>query len=54
MCWPIATTKALTSTGLDDPKLKDLKIGVFQTSGLREALAKRGIVDNVSAASANP
>jgi ankyrin repeat protein len=25
-----------------------LKIGVFQTSGIREALAKRGIVDNVS------
>ena len=40
--------KGLELTGLDDPKLKDLKIGVFQTSGIREALAKRGIVDNVS------
>ena len=30
-----------------DPKLKDLKIGVFQTSGIRIALAKRGIVNNV-------
>ena len=40
--------KGLKLTGLDDPKLKDLKIGVFQTSGIREALAKRGIVDNVS------
>jgi quinoprotein dehydrogenase-associated probable ABC transporter substrate-binding protein len=40
--------KGLELTGLDDPKLKDLKIGVFQTSGIREALAKRGVVDNVS------
>ena len=39
--------KGLELTGLDDPKLKDLKIGVFQTSGVRRALAKRGIVDNV-------
>lgn len=40
--------KGLELTGLDDAKLKDLKIGVFQTSGIREALAKRGIADNVS------
>jgi len=39
--------KGLELTGLDDPKLKDLKIGVFQTSAVRAALAKRGIVDNV-------
>jgi quinoprotein dehydrogenase-associated probable ABC transporter substrate-binding protein len=39
--------KGLDLTGLDDPKLKDLKIGVFQTSGIRIALAKRGIVNNV-------
>lgn len=39
--------EGLELTGLDDPKLKDLKIGVFQTSGVRAALAKRGIVDNV-------
>jgi quinoprotein dehydrogenase-associated probable ABC transporter substrate-binding protein len=39
--------KGLKLTGLDDPKLKDLKIGVFQTSGVRRALAKRGIIDNV-------
>lgn len=39
--------KGLELTGLDDPKLKDLKIGVFQTSGIRAALAKRGIIDNV-------
>lgn len=40
--------KGLELTGLDDPKLKDLKIGVFQTSALRAALAKRGIVDNIT------
>lgn len=28
---------------LDDPQLKDLRIGVFQHSGLREALVRRGI-----------
>jgi len=39
--------KGLKLTGLDDPKLKDLKIGVFQTSAVRLALAKRGIVNNV-------
>jgi quinoprotein dehydrogenase-associated probable ABC transporter substrate-binding protein len=33
---------------LDDPKLHDYKIGVFQTSGLRTALTKRGIIKNVS------
>jgi len=33
---------------LDDPKLKELRIGTFQTSGLRAALAKRGIRNNVS------
>jgi quinoprotein dehydrogenase-associated probable ABC transporter substrate-binding protein len=40
--------KGLDIKSLDDPRLKDLKIGVFQTSGIREALAKRGIVNNVS------
>jgi quinoprotein dehydrogenase-associated probable ABC transporter substrate-binding protein len=39
--------RGLDLTGLDDPKLKDLKIGVFQTSGIRQALAKRGIINNV-------
>lgn len=29
-------------TSLDDPKLKELRIGVFQHSGMREALARRG------------
>jgi quinoprotein dehydrogenase-associated probable ABC transporter substrate-binding protein len=40
--------KGLHITGLDDPKLKDVKIGVFQTSAIREALAKRGIISNVT------
>ena len=39
--------KGLKISGLDDPKLKELTIGVFQTSGVRQALAKRGIIDNV-------
>ena len=39
--------KGLELSGLDDPKLKDLKIGVFQTSGIRAALARRGVVNNV-------
>ena len=39
--------KGLKISGLDDPQLKDLTIGVFQTSGVRQALAKRGIIDNV-------
>ena len=39
--------KGLEISGLDDPKLKDVTIGVFQTSGVRRALAKRGIFDNV-------
>ncbi len=39
--------KGLELTGLDDPKLKDLTLGVFQTSGIRMALAKRGIINNV-------
>ncbi len=33
---------------LDDPDLKTLRIGVFQTSGLRTALTRRGIISNVS------
>jgi len=41
------SNKGLKLSGLDDPKLKDLKIGVYQTSGIRQALNKRGIFDNV-------
>jgi quinoprotein dehydrogenase-associated probable ABC transporter substrate-binding protein len=32
---------------LGDPRLKTLRLGVFQHSGLREALLRRGIRDNV-------
>ncbi|MFD0987867.1 quinoprotein dehydrogenase-associated putative ABC transporter substrate-binding protein [Methyloligella solikamskensis] len=45
LVWP--TKEGLELTGLDDPKLKDLKIGVFQTSAIRQALNKRGIHENV-------
>jgi quinoprotein dehydrogenase-associated probable ABC transporter substrate-binding protein len=31
----------------DDPKLKTLKLGVYQTSGVREVLMRHGIFDNV-------
>lgn len=40
--------RGLTIENLDDPKLKDLSIGTFQTSGLRAALVKRGIQRNIS------
>jgi quinoprotein dehydrogenase-associated probable ABC transporter substrate-binding protein len=33
--------------GFDDPALKQLKIGVFQTSGVREVLTKRGLAPNL-------
>ena len=36
------TDKGLDFESLDDPRLKELKVGVFQTSGIREALAKHG------------
>lgn len=32
---------------LDDPKLKELKVGVFQHSGIREALERRGVKKNL-------
>jgi quinoprotein dehydrogenase-associated probable ABC transporter substrate-binding protein len=33
---------------LDDPRLKKLKVGVYETSALREALLEHGVVRNVS------
>jgi quinoprotein dehydrogenase-associated probable ABC transporter substrate-binding protein len=39
--------KGIEIKDLDDPKLKSLKIGVFQHSGIREALAARGIKEGV-------
>ncbi|MDJ0513142.1 MAG: quinoprotein dehydrogenase-associated putative ABC transporter substrate-binding protein [Methyloceanibacter sp.] len=32
---------------LDDPRLRDLRLGVYQHSALRLALAKRGLTDNL-------
>lgn len=32
---------------LDDPKLKQLKIGVYQTSAIRQVLQQHGVFDNV-------
>ncbi|MFA5950898.1 MAG: quinoprotein dehydrogenase-associated putative ABC transporter substrate-binding protein [Hyphomicrobium sp.] len=37
-----------TIKNLDDPKLKELRLGTFQTSGLRAALVKRGVQTNIS------
>lgn len=39
--------RGLDISGLDDPKLKDLKIGVYQTSAIREVLKRRGLSTNV-------
>ena len=38
----------LTITDFDDPRLKELRVGVFQHSGIRLALAKHGVRHNVS------
>jgi quinoprotein dehydrogenase-associated probable ABC transporter substrate-binding protein len=39
--------KGLHIDGLNDPELKKLKIGVFQTSGIRQVLMQHGIFDSV-------
>ena len=46
----LATRSAdnLTFTGFDDPRLKELKIGTFQLSAVREALFRHGVSKNVS------
>lgn len=41
------SNKGLHITGLNDPQLKHLKIGVYQTSAIRQALLERGIYKNV-------
>ncbi|MGO4683714.1 quinoprotein dehydrogenase-associated putative ABC transporter substrate-binding protein [Hyphomicrobium sp. 2TAF46] len=40
--------RGLKIKNLDDPQLQKLSIGTFQTSGIRMALAERGIRSNVS------
>lgn len=39
--------RGISIKNLDDPKLKKLKIGVFEASALREALANHGVKTNV-------
>jgi len=39
--------KNLSFKNLDDPKLKKLKIGVYQTSAIREALSEHDVFENV-------
>ena len=44
---PIATTRASAQfKTLDDPRLEELRIGVFQVSAIRQALAQHGIMAN--------
>ncbi|KXF82337.1 ankyrin repeat domain-containing protein [Enterovibrio coralii] len=40
-------SKPLTINGLDDPKLRNIKIGTYQHSGLREALTRKGVAENI-------
>ncbi|MET0408752.1 MAG: quinoprotein dehydrogenase-associated putative ABC transporter substrate-binding protein, partial [Hyphomicrobium sp.] len=40
--------RGLKIKNLDDPQLKTLSIGTYQTSGIRMALAERGIRENIS------
>ena len=44
----IAYRNDMEISGLDDPKLQTLRLGTFQTSAARQALARRGIRTNVS------
>jgi quinoprotein dehydrogenase-associated probable ABC transporter substrate-binding protein len=39
--------KGLTIKSLDDPKLKKLRVGVYQTSAIREALSEHDVNENV-------
>jgi len=41
------TDKNLKIKSLDDPQLRELRLGVFELSALREALADHGVVRNV-------
>ncbi len=38
--------KGIRITGFDDPVLKKLRVGVFQVSAIREALADHGVIGN--------
>jgi quinoprotein dehydrogenase-associated probable ABC transporter substrate-binding protein len=39
--------RGIAIKNLDDPKLKHLKVGVYQTSAIREALAEHDVITNV-------
>src|ERR1700728_234042 len=39
--------RGISIKNLDDPKLKSLKVGVYQTSAIREALLEHDVVNNV-------
>jgi quinoprotein dehydrogenase-associated probable ABC transporter substrate-binding protein len=39
--------RGIAIKNLDDPKLKSLKVGVYQTSAIREALLEHDVVNNV-------
>ena len=41
------TDSGLSITSMDDPRLKTLRVGVFQQSGIRQALADHGVIDNL-------
>lgn len=40
--------RGISIKNLDDPRLQKLKIGVYQTSAIREALAEHDVIGNVS------
>jgi len=40
--------RGLDIKGVDDPKLKELRVGVYQTSAIREVLKRRGVSTNVT------
>jgi quinoprotein dehydrogenase-associated probable ABC transporter substrate-binding protein len=39
--------RGINIKNLDDPKLKKLKVGLYQTSAIREALLEHDVIDNV-------
>ena len=46
--------RGLDIKGFDDPALKGLKIGVFQTSSMRQVLTKRGLAPYLKLQDAEP
>ena len=46
-CFAYRTDSGLDIKSLDDPRLKTLRVGVFQQSGLRQALGNHGVIENL-------